>query len=87
MTLSRTYFTVSFYSILNTVAGRPSCINRLRLFQSVHSHLLLVYIHRTYLIHSHPEDEACLVKRNPLNSKFGLHFYLLQIKELSTENN
>jgi hypothetical protein len=64
MILSRTYFTVSCYSRLNTLAGRPSYISRLRLFQSVHSHLLLVYILRHYLLHLQPEDETSVVKRN-----------------------
>ena len=87
MTFSRTYFKVNFYSRLNTLAGRPSYISRLRLFRSVYSHLLLVYMPRRYLLQSQPEDKTCVVKRNPLNSKFGLRFHLLQIKELSTDNN
>ena len=62
--LSRIYFTVSCYSRLNTLDGRPTYISRLLLFRSVYSHLLLVYIPRHYLLHSQPEDEASVRKTN-----------------------
>jgi len=41
---------------------------------------------RPYLLHSQTEDETCVVKKNPLNSKFGLRLHLSQIKELSSQN-